>query len=207
MRLRATLFAGVLAVLGAAALAQADCNSPTPVCTPNPDGTGCCNPDTCDWFAVNDKCRGAGNTLDAACKSGRCQNDGQGGRTCVLDANNDGAFVRNKPCIGWGLNVCNMGECKQTGICDMAGELTPVCPGADNFCTNDCTAGPGQGSYTCGHVLAAGKICYSGTSAACTQGNCQNVEGTATCVSFGGAPINCSSTMVGTCQALTCSAV
>jgi len=120
---------------------------------------------------------------------------------------NDGAFVRNKPCIGWGLNVCNKGECKQTGTCDLSGELTPVCAGDDNYCTNDCTAGPGQGSYTCGPVLAAGKICYTGAASACVQGNCQNVEGTPTCVSFGGTPIDCSATVVGTCRTLTCSVV
>jgi hypothetical protein len=205
MRLRTTVAAGFLVVLAAAASVHADCNSPSPTCIPNPDGTGCCDPDTCEWYATNTKCRGEGNTLDAACKSGRCQADGLGGMACVLDATNDGAYVKNKPCIGWGLNVCNMGECRQNGTCDLSGDLTPVCPGDDNYCTNDCTAGPGQSSYMCGPVLAAGKICYAGTASACIQGNCQDVDGTATCVSFGGTPIDCSATTVGTCQTLTCS--
>lgn len=124
----AGLFAAV--VFLAASPVGANCTD-NPECTPNADGSGCCN-SRCMWKSAGATCRDE----EDACHEGVCTAQGLG-YVCVQPPGG-GANARNGKKCSDPYNVCHIGECRD-GFCSLADGFSEACPDTDgNECTYQC---------------------------------------------------------------------
>src|SRR5262249_45698392 len=154
-----------------------DCIS-NPQCTPTPDGSGCCDPDTCTLKVGGEVCRDDAVYENAACKKGNCSASG----VCVPNGNNAG---NGNKCIDHGnvmggveqvsgtANPCTMGTCS-AGVCNTTNSNSePRCNDDGNRCTEECFLNGGSPNvYTCGEntTLLNNLDCFTGDVNACYKG-------------------------------------
>lgn len=206
----AALLLGGALTAGPAWSVVSTCNDPTPGCTPNLDGTGCCDPDTCTLLAVGATCRDE----EHSCKEGQCA-DTAGGRTCEVKSSGSFSNVANgTDCfLEPPADVCLQGEC-HSGSCSGigsagSGEYNARCPDIDNNpCTIDACNAPGNVFAGCTHTDAPNtQACYvtgdaSGGNVQCTPGHCSGAPDD-TCV-LDGPPVTCPAPAA--CHKETCDA-
>ena len=163
------LAGAVLVALAGGRSAHADCNV-SPMCVPNDEGTGCCNPD-CTLKSAGDDCR----LVDAPCMEGRCTAQG----ACTANGRNakSGSTCFFRP----PFDVCLRGEC-HNGACSGIGgqsstEYGARCPDTDaNPCTDHCLVDQQTGAFVgCGTAPTSDthRPCYVvDTNGGCVQGTC-----------------------------------
>lgn len=192
---------GVLALASAIVLGGSvmpasayDCET-NPQCQPNPDETGCCDPDTCTLKTSGQACRDEDIYENAACKKGTCNASGN----CVPNGNNatsgkcidHGDIVGGVEQVSASTNPCTMGTCGSGGVCNTTSSNSePRCTPDGESCTEECFLGGGSPNvYVCGTntTLLNGLDCWGGTVDACFKAQCQN----GACTLNPSAPVDC----------------